>query len=189
MNTTSTRTTGLSIQVDGKTIPLADAVWYAQASCGCRYAVTLAEIDGHVICATLEDARRELLGPSKAQIQRAEQEGTQVVLAARRPLTLDKCEHTPRLGRADVTAPNGHEWATTDPARGRQTHVRHVIPTLPDGDDAWSVREATVAVCGKRPGRSTWWRTDRDSVVLRVKSDKMPCLACVSKVNDLNGDA
>lgn len=194
--TAHTQTTGLSIQVDGQSIPLREACWYAQAACGCRYAVTLAEVAGQVICATEEDATVEMLGPEKVRINRAVQDGTRVVLARRDGSSLDDCEHTPRFGRVDAVAPEGYEWATTDQYNGRQTHLRHVVPVLPDGDsaDVWSARVNTAAVCGHSPATrqarraiGQVWRVDRDAHSLIVMTDKLPCLRCVEKVNAMAG--
>ena len=183
MPTSATPSTNLWLNLDGETVPLDDIIWEAVGSCGCPFAWHVAVSQGNVLSATVEAAKDQLF---ENRVERAYNERAGVTVRPVRRGEINprhECDHTPRYGLPDADAPEGHEWATTDMWwRGRQTHLRHIIPALDPNADQYRTSQ-TKALCGKDPSRSRGiWRTDATDAGTHVRS-KVPCAKCTKAVS------
>jgi hypothetical protein len=177
-------TTTLLMQIDGEAVPINHVSWEAVGGCGCVFGWHTAAHGSTIYAATEDDAKKELFGGTKVERKYYEDAGCTVRAVANSSITHVPCEHSPRFGLPDADAPEGHEWATTDRWwEGRQTHMRHIVPSLPTGDayEDHEANRATVSRCGKAPTRHNLWHTDATSKVTDVKS-KVPCSKCLKAV-------
>lgn len=175
---------GVYLEVDGQPVPASECSWIDTAPCGCISGVTMAEI-GDEVLVNVEQASASYYSNAVARA-RAEQEGFRLSLTTHakfRATKWDDCPHDPKWGVAHVDPPEGWEWGTADGGFGRQTHLKHMVPTgnAVERTAKWDDRpDALPALCGaKRKSKYDHWRVADWTV------DVEPCLKCEAKASAL----
>jgi len=152
----------IAFDIEGESVPIAEASWYEVAPCGCTCAVTVAEsFYGSRVVLTAEDAWPQFYECAEA-MKRAQAEGFRVEVGRRTDVSErlhGHCPHDPEWGVPLPPQPDGYVWAGIEDSKRS-----HLVMGVRDREARWLIcenpyrfdAETRVSLCGKS---SRFWST------------------------------
>lgn len=165
---------GITLEVDGVAVDLADISWAMVAPCGCVCGLTMAWLPAPYSKEPVVTAEQAALAFSETAKERAQDKRRGFTYRpvhrsqARDLMGSSPCEHTPKWGYERPT-PEGMSWALSTRWAGA-ANLLHLLPTeVCDGP-----RVEGVPLCGGKPSHN--WTADRPWTMGRAD-----CERCIAK--------